>query len=174
MSTFKAAIPILLDHEGPDSIDQGGITRWGVTLALLEGEAAPCLSVVGKYPLTGADIAVLSQDECSDLWRIIVWERLRLFELNSQDVATKILDTAAPFGSAIAICIAQRACRAAGQRVLDDGRWGPLTLAALQAARPGPLLAALRSEAAAEFRLVLAKHPEWEQDRIGWLERAYE
>jgi lysozyme family protein len=174
VSRLDLALPTLFAHEGPLSHDQGGVTRWGITHALLDEEPHAITIATGKASLTDQELTGLSQDQCATLWRLIIWERLRLFALDSQAAATKIFDIAAPCGSVVAVQIAQRACRACGREIADDGSLGPLTLAALNSLSDTRLLPALRAETAGEFRLILARHPEWENDREGWLNRAYE
>jgi lysozyme family protein len=174
VSRLDLALPTLFDHEGPLSHDQGGLTRWGITHALVDEETHALTIATGKASLTDQELADLSQDQCGTLWRLIVWERLRLFALDSQAAATKVFDIAAPLSSRVAVIVAQRACRACGRTIADDGALGPVTLATLNSLTDTRLLPALRAEAAGEFRLILAKHPEWENDREGWLNRAYE
>jgi len=56
--------------------------------------------------------------------------------------------------------------------LLEDGTVGPLTLAAANAADPDSLLAAYRQQSVAFYDEILARHPEDEPDRAGWMARA--
>ena len=67
----------------------------------------------------------------------------------------------------------QRALRAAGEQVAEDGIIGPITLSAINKADPTDLLAALKSEAAGLYRLIAQANPSQQKFINGWLNRAY-
>jgi lysozyme family protein len=89
-------------------------------------------------------------------------------------LAVKVFDCAIPDGAASAIRALQRACRAAGQPVKEDGVLGGMTLRAAGRLPVIVTLAALKSELAAHFRLVAAANPKRSGELPAWLERAYE
>jgi lysozyme family protein len=76
-------------------------------------------------------------------------------------------------GIAQAVRLIQRALRAAGTLVIEDGIIGPITLAAINKADFSDLLAALKSEAAGYYRLVAKINPTQRRFIEGWLLRAY-
>lgn len=175
MAEFESAVETVLRHEGAYSEDHAGPTRWGVILAVLREEDPAWADRDGDGDVDGDDVRALSRDDAAAIYRRQWWDRYGYGAFASQAVAAKLLDLAVNLGPAQAHRIAQRAAlAAAGARVADDGILGPRTRAALDAAPEAPLLAAMRSEAAGVYRLILARRPEWEIYRAGWLARAYD
>jgi lysozyme family protein len=66
----------------------------------------------------------------------------------------------------------QRALRATGTQVTEDGIIEPLTLKAINKADPTDLLAALKSESAGYYRLIANLNPSQKRFIQGWLNRA--
>ena len=70
--------------------------------------------------------------------------------------------------------IVQRALRAVGIPVKEDGVLGPVTRRAINDAdRTFPLIVAMRCEAAGVYRLIVQRKPHLEVFLQGWLRRAY-
>lgn len=88
-------------------------------------------------------------------------------------MAIKVFDLAVNLGEQTVIFCLQRAIRACGICVKIDGRLGPETSGAARRADEAVLLAALRSEAAGEYRLRVARDADQTTFRSGWLNRAY-
>jgi len=106
----------------------------------------------------------------------IYWERYwrgRRYEQLPDPVAIKVFDLAVNLGEQTVIFCLQRALRACGIRVKIDGRLGPETWRAAHRAEEAVLLAALRSEAAGEYRLRVARDAGQMTFRDGWLNRTY-
>jgi lysozyme family protein len=164
-SEFLAAVTrVLADEGGTERVsgDPGGVTRFGISAR--------------EYP--ALDIAHLTRAEAIAIYHRDYWRRYGLDALPGA-LAAKVFDLAVNIGPAHAIGCVQRALRAAGHRVTDDGVLGPATAAAARAAEPLAAMAALRSEAAGYYRVVaaLARGPRTDGDReflTGWLNRAYE
>jgi lysozyme family protein len=94
-------------------------------------------------------------------------------------IGAKVFDLAVNIGPEHAMNCLQRALRACGKQVEEDGVNGPATRIAAQAANQAALIAALRSEAAGYYRELAVT----ERGRRGgsggeflrgWLNRAYE
>lgn len=178
MAEFEPAVEVVLEHEGPYSEDHAGATRWGIILAVLREEDPAWADRDGDGDVDADDVRALSRDDAKAIYRRQWWERYAYGTIASQAVATKLFDLAVNLGPSQAHRVAQRAVRAAcagsgGAALADDGVLGPLTRAALGTAPEALLLAAMRSEAAGVYRMILAKHPDWEIYRAGWLARAY-
>lgn len=94
--------------------------------------------------------------------------------IEDQELSLKLFDLAVNAGPHQAHKLLQRAVLAAGTPIKDDGVLGPVTLAAVNEARPDTLLAALRSEAAGFYRVLAAKDAGRERFLTGWLKRAYD
>ena len=162
---FERAVARLLSHEGgyvDNPADPGGETRFGITRR--------------EYP--NVDIAALTRAEAVAIYYRDWWQRYRYSELPGA-VGAKVFDLAVNIGPDHAIRCLQRALRACGRRVTEDGALGRATIAAAAAANQLALLAALRAEAAGYYRSLAAL----ERGRraggdleflSGWLNRAYE
>jgi lysozyme family protein len=106
----------------------------------------------------------------------IYWERYwqgRGYERLPDAIAIKVLDLAVNFGEQTVVLCLQRALRACGIRVKVDGLLGPETCAGAAAADQAVLMAALRSEAAGEYRIRLERDGGQVAFGSGWMNRAY-
>jgi lysozyme family protein len=160
------AFRLVLGQEGETSNypeDPGGRTKFGISR--------------GSYPQL--DIDALTVQEAKEILHRDFWNRgccEEISEINGGErVAIKLFSIAVNVGVAAAARILQRAVRANGFRVDDDGICGPKTMEALQKClwRGGKdaLLTAMRSEAAGYYRSLPLKLKE--KFLKGWLERAY-
>ena len=163
--TFERAIAHLLADEGGyanNPVDPGGETKFGISKR--------------EYPKL--DIAALTPTAAAAIYYRDWWQRYRYDELPGP-IAVKLFDLAVNIGPDPATRCLQRALRACGRRVTEDGALGDVTITAVRAANQLALLAALRAEAAGYYRVLAAL----ERDRRaggnqeflkGWLNRAYE
>lgn len=159
---FDAAGAVLLGHEGglvDDPNDPGGLTNFGITLR--------------DHPDLGADgIRALTPNAALAIYKRDFWDRYSYGEM-APAIGGKLLDMAANMGAASAHTCLQRALRACGTPVAEDGVLGPATRAAANVQPPDRLLAAFRSELAAHYRLIVAAKPSDAEFESGWLARAY-
>ena len=95
------------------------------------------------------------------------------FEQLPAAIAVKTFDLAVNMGASNAIECLQRALRASGVPVTEDGAMGPATVTAAERADPAALMSAMRSEFAAHYRLIAAKQNRDQEFLKGWLNRAY-
>ena len=156
---FLIAVERVLAVEGgyssnPD--DPGGATRFGIS-----ARAHP-----------GLDIATLTRDTAVNIYWREWWLRFGFAQLPAP-VAAKTFDLSVNIGAAHAIECLQRALRACGLPVTEDGVLGEDTVLASRRADPNALMAALRSELAAYYRLLAARQPRDQAFIKGWLTRAY-
>jgi lysozyme family protein len=93
--------------------------------------------------------------------------------IEDENIAIKFFDLAVHTGIPQAVKLIQRALRAAGTQITEDGIIGPITLSAINEADPTDLLAALKSEAAGYYRLIANANPSLQKFIDGWLNRAY-
>jgi lysozyme family protein len=159
---FDAAVAAVLAHEGglhDDPADPGGLTNWGFAL-----KENPDLTADALRAMTRADAVARYR---ALWWQRYGWDRL------PPAVAVKLFDLAVPIGPAPAFRALQRACRAAGRAVAEDGLLGGETIEAAGALPEAALLAALKSELAAHFRTLVAVDPRKHRFLPGWLARAY-
>ncbi len=156
---FLVAIQRVLADEGGDSsnpADAGGATRFGIS-----ARAHP-----------GVDIATLTLDGAVKIYWEEWWVRFGFAQLPAA-VAAKTFDLAVNMGAGNAIECLQRALRASRVPVTEDGAIGPATVFAAERAEPAALMAAMRSEFAAHYRLIAAKQNRDQAFLKGWLTRAY-
>lgn len=158
-AAFEAAIGPLIAREGgyvdnPD--DSGGPTKYGISQL--------------SYP--GLNIKDLTLDQAADIYKKDYWDRLDLDRLPAA-VAAKVFDVAVNMGLTHGVVVLQRALRACGFPVEEDGILGGIT--ARTAAMPiqAVLLAAMRSETAGIYRMIARTNPDEEVFLDGWLRRAY-
>ncbi len=162
---FARAIVRVLGDEGgyvDNPADPGGETKFGITKR--------------QYP--DLEIATLTQADAVAIYYRDWWQRYRYSELPGP-IGAKLFDLAVNIGPDHAVKCLQRALRACGRRVAEDGALGRETNTAVGAANQLAMLAALRAEAAGYYRALAAlergRRPGG--DRVfleGWLNRAYE
>ena len=127
MGMFDYFIERVLTHEGGyvnDARDPGGETKYGIAKR--------------SYP--AVDIRNLTRAQAIDIYRRDFWQRVRGDEL-PREFAFQALDAAVNHGIGNAVRWMQRA---AG--VADDGVIGPITLAAVQRAKPADLVLRFNAE----------------------------
>ena len=159
---FERALAHVLVDEGGYSFnaaDPGGETNFGICKR--------------EYPQV--DIKSLTRDEAVTIYFRDWWRRYRYSDLPGP-IGAKLFDLAVNIGPEHAARCLQRALRACGLRVDEDGLIGEKTRAAAPAANQIALMAALRSEAAGYYRVLVASQREGHgrsEFLNGWLNRAY-
>ncbi len=154
----------MLANEGGyenQAADPGGETRFGISHR--------------DYP--NLDLRTLTREAAIAIYFRDFWSRAPFGEL-TPPLAEKLFDLSVNIGPAHGARCLQRALRACGHRVAEDGVLGAATLAAARAADAASLLAALRSEAAGYYRMTAAQPRAGDlgaRDFLeGWLNRAYQ
>ncbi len=157
---FLTAVECVLANEGGYSsnpADPGGATNFGISAR--------------SHP--GLAVADLTRDAAVEIYWREWWLRFGFARLPAA-IAAKTFDLAVNMGAGDAIQCLQRALRACGRPATEDGVIGADTAAQAARADPAALMAALRSELAAHYRLVAANQGHRDQEFIkGWLTRAY-
>jgi lysozyme family protein len=163
-TAFAAAVSRVLADEGglvDDPADAGEVTKYGISQR--------------QYP--GLDIAALSRHQAVEIYYRDWWQRFDYGTLPAA-IGIKLMDLAVNMGPAAAAHCLQRALRACGKAINDDGVLGATTREAVKAVEPGAMLAALRAEAAGRYRVIAALRDGDQSERdhflAGWLNRAYE
>lgn len=157
---FDHIINVILSNEGEysdNSNDKGGITKFGISSR--------------SYP--DIDISNLTKIEAKNIYKRDFWNQYLYKKIENLEIATKFFDLAVNMGHYWACVLMQRALRASGKNVVEDGNFGPKTLDAINNVDSTDLLAALKSEAAGYYRTLAAID---KQDKVflkGWLNRAY-
>jgi len=160
---FARAVDRVLANEGGYSCnrsDLGGETRFGISQR--------------EYPQV--DIAALTRAGAIAIYYRDWWRRYHYSDLPGP-IGAKLFDLAVNIGPEHAAHCLQRALRACGKRVDEDGLIGEETRTAAPAANQIALMAALRSEAAGYYRTLAANAHGADNGATeflsGWLNRAY-
>jgi lysozyme family protein len=158
---FLKAFDYMLKHEGGyvnDKADPGGETRYGISKR--------------SYP--HLNIKDLTLDQAREIYHRDFWSKAKCEDISDENLALKFFDLVVNIGINQAVKLIQRALRAAGTQVIEDGIIGSVTLAAINKSDPTDLLAALKSEAAGYYRLIASINPSQQKFIEGWLRRAYD
>lgn len=181
---WKRAAETVLEHEGGyvnDPADPGGATNWGVSLRFLKLEIelgrlyGDNFDFDGDGDVDAADIKMMPQADALEVYKARFWTPYG-WDRFHPSIAIKAFDLGVNMGPRQAIKLLQRACRACGEEIADDGAMGPITAGTVRGlgeADAGALLAALRSEAAGFYRALIAARPAFDKYRRGWIRRAY-
>jgi lysozyme family protein len=164
MADVNAAIDYTLQWEdstlsGKITVDSGGRTRFGIA-ERFHPELTNCL-----YYTTMGQIAALQI--ARGIYELSYAQPLCILEMASQDVANKVLSLGVNIGVTEAAKMLQQALHIPG-----DGRIGPLTLHALDIARPEEVLEDLRAEAEHYYEALVEEKPQFAIYKAGWLKRA--
>jgi lysozyme family protein len=150
--------------------DRGGPTRFG-----LASKFHPDLVEQGFYELVDGEPKI-PHDEALAIADQVYAEQyaapLALDQVRSQEIANRLLSFAINEGPAEAITLAQRACKALGCTIADDGKMGPATIRALNSLDPAAWLAANRVQQEAFYRHLVATQPRLLPELQGLLNRA--
>ena len=134
-----------------DAADSGGITKFGVDLAMMQDIASTqagrdTLDRMGIIlPVTRNTIKILTETQAASIYRWQAWEALKLDPIPLRP-AVVIYDAAVNSGPKQSVRFAQRgynACVAYGQPLDTDGIMGPATRAAMQQADTDKILMAM-------------------------------
>ncbi|MEM7197149.1 MAG: glycosyl hydrolase 108 family protein [Pseudomonadota bacterium] len=174
MADFQSAIAKTLAHEGgfvDDPADAGGATNWGISLRFLRAEG-DIGDVDGDGDIDANDVRQMTRAEAIEIYRVKFWERYHYADL-AGSIGEKLFDLCVNMGPRQAHKILQRALRACGFVVDEDGIIGPNTIRAANETDGTLLLVALRAEAAGFYRSLIAQKPALQKFQNGWLNRAY-
>ncbi len=160
----------LVDHPA----DPGGITNYGISIRHaievdnLNNDGLIDFDLDLDGEITSNDIRILPRHVAEKYYRYL-YSTWRIVEIHETNIAIKIFDLCFPLGFYGGSLVTQRALRACGLRVAEDGIMGTKTINAINSIyNSNALLAALCSEAAGRFRFL--RNPAMEK---GWLNRAY-
>lgn len=169
--TQEAAVAYALKNEGGygnDFSDPGGPTNYGVSLRFLRDAG---IDIDGDGDVDIDDIRGVTKAKAGQIFLERFW--VSVFDEMPPASAIRIFDHAVNAGPKSAIVVLQRALRAVGVTLKDDGVAGPLTrLAAVRA--PAELIFAIRCERAGFYRSLAQQRPQLDRFLAGWLNRAYQ
>lgn len=164
MAVFEVALAYLLQNEGNvfvnDPFDHGGPTRFGVTLAVLS-------KYLGRQAAI-SDVQNIDSQTVASIYRINYWTPIRGDKIQSQQVATALLDMAALTGPAAAVKMMQTAVKAQA-----DGVMGPVTLGLINQSPAQSVLVAFSHQACGYFTAIVLRDPTQNKFLSGWQLRAH-
>ena len=172
MSNYNHAFDVLMDFEGKKYTDipsdRGGPTKFGVTLPVLQKYAdSRFLGVMDKENIRGLEIDA-AKEIFWDQW----WSEFGYDEIQSTEIATRILLASVLFGPSRGHKMAQRACNCAGRRLEEDGILGPLSKEALNTLHDGILVPVFRAVCQGYVHVKYTKRPSDRKNFPGWMVRA--
>ena len=171
MSTFEAAIPVVLQHEGgwvSDPDDAGGETNYGISMRLIQKlSLRPRDLGIPQDDFTPGCLKAMSRDAAMRIYRDQFWLKDRYGDLVDQTAATKVFDAAVNMGPASATRCAQRAVG-----VGDDGVLGPVTIEAINAVPPRAFVAKMAEQMEQYYRRLCEIRPQNAKFLSNWLHRA--
>lgn len=168
MANYEKAISLLLKHEGGFVIDHAGATNFGVTLRSLD------VDIDFDGDIDAEDIRRMTVDDAVSFYKRRWWDQYGYDQIQNDAVASKVFDLAVTMGARQAALLVQRALRACGMiDVTEDGKLGPESFKAINAANSEKLIVGIRSEAAGFYRGLVAVKKNFAKYQDGWLNRAY-
>ncbi|HAV61683.1 MAG TPA: peptidoglycan-binding protein [Verrucomicrobiales bacterium] len=160
MTLFDRAVNVVLANEGSTFTDhpsdRGGPTKYGISQVF--------------HP--DIDVKNLTREQAKTIYKVRYWQGRRYDELPDW-VAIKTFDLAVNMGDRNAAKILQRALRAVGYDLKDDGIIGNITIGAAKQADEFATVVAMRSEAAGYYRSLAERKTDQAVFLRGWLNRAY-
>lgn len=176
MSSFDSAIPYVLRNEGllvDDPDDPGGITKYGITLPVLQA-----MGPFGDFDEDGdvdeQDLIQMDVTRAMTIFKSEHWTKFGYGRIEDQRVATKILDISVNFGPRQGHIIAQRAVwPGTGIELKQDGILGPKSIAAINHCPTMSMLVGLACESVLVYHRIVANKPKLSKFLLGWTRRAY-
>lgn len=149
-----------------DPRDSGGRTRYGIA-----EKFHPELTYTGYFDGMDAADALKVADTFYDKEYAAP---LRLAAIENQQIANAILSFAVNEGSSSSIRVLQQAVKTIDPSVVVDGKFGPGTLAAVNAAGPSTLLTLLAEFQRQHYNAIVAANPQDQAFIKGWFNRIAE
>lgn len=175
MAIFQNAVEILLAQEGGYTVDTGGPTNFGITVPVLQeaSKSVAGLDVDNDGDIDADDIRKMQRVTAELVYKKQWWDRYGYSLIREQEIANRVLSFSVNMGPKQGHKIIQRAVRACGYYVKDDGWIGPVTLSHLNSVETKMLIVGIRSESAGFYRALAMKNDKYVRYLEGWLNRAY-
>lgn len=176
MADFNLAIPVILEHEGSrfvnDKDDPGGATKYGISLRFLKDYLAGNKGRMQEFDIDrdgdvdADDIALFTREAATAIYREAFWSPDRLSDIDSQALATKLLDVAVHCGPSR---MRRWALPASHTETIPFGK---LAISRINAADPALLIRAIRERQIAHYHFIVNRRPSSGKYLAGWLKRA--
>lgn len=168
MASFDIAYPIIADHEGgyqANPADRGNYNSLGELVGTNWGISAPVYeSWLGRPPRV-SDMQNMSKYTAKAIFRARFWDAIQGDQINSQAVANIFFDGAVNHGTT-GIKLMQEVLG-----VAQDGKVGPITLSAINAADPGKVYTDYRQARRNFYYYLVERTPSFSVFLNGWIRR---
>lgn len=145
-------------------------------------DAGPCYAISGinssAWPTQFAAIAAIPQDQrkpaVEQFYHDNIWNHW-FDQVASDDLGKRVFDFAVNGSVNQSVRCLQQALNSlggSGTQLKEDGGWGPMTLAAVNAADPDALVGAFKAKRAAHYQAIVAANPARAQFLNAWTARA--
>lgn len=151
MANFKKALEITLKHEGGETVDTGGYTKWGISQK--------------AYP--GLDIKNMTRSQMEAIYKRDYWDKIKGDQITDQNAAAVLFDYAVNAGVGAAVKAAQTVLG-----VAVDGGLGPQTLGAINRAGSGFAGQLTRYRVSFYTKLATSNPAKYGKYLAGWIKRA--
>lgn len=180
MTSFERCQMFVLKWEGgltDDPEDKGGLTKYGVSMAYLQGLAKSRPSVLrdilGTSTVTRQVIKELTKEQAWRLFKYSFWDP---FQLDDQHISVALCayDMNVNHGSGNAMKIVQRACNllpSVMPKLSVDGRFGPKTRAAMRWLNCPNGIGALANKRQSFYDAIVRNDPSQKVFIRGWTNR---
>lgn len=177
--TFKKSMEYLHFLEGGISdnpYDLGGYTKYGISLRFLKliGEEDGDFNNDGH--VTKEDLNVMSYSDAVELYHKYFWNhyKIDIMPFNTVIIKSYLLTMYVNLRGRVANRTLQRAIKACGINIIDDGVIGPRSLKAMdKIISHNYLLPALKAELSSVYRNIVRNNSSQQEFINGWLNRAY-
>jgi lysozyme family protein len=180
MSSFEAAIPVIMAHEGTDTNfwvcdadDLGGETVWGWSTKTIKSLGlTPRDLGLDRDAFTPGCLKVVKKSVCQELYRKHFWDKYGFGNIADQTCATKVFDMSVNAGPTRACRLAQAALVSLGQSVSIDGAFGPKTFAAINATLPKKFVKAYATHLLDYYQAICVSRPANKKFLPCWTKRS--
>ncbi len=169
MASFETAIPFILANEGgfqANPADSGNYDADGNLIGTNYGISGQVARIYGY----DGPMEQLPLETAKAIYYDLYWTGLD--EIQSDAIATKILDYFVNFGRGGGTKIVQRAANEfEGINLAVDGGFGPATIGAVNSIDPIVLMDSLIAQATEQYKAIAASDPEKAGFLPGWMAR---
>lgn len=163
MADFNEAIALVLKHEGGfvnHPKDPGGATNMGITYNTYKQYAVQLGLTVSIQSLKSLHISQIAK-----IYKVGYWDKIKGDRIKDQQVANIIFDSYVNMGNT-AIRIVQKELG-----LLRDGKFGEVTLAAVNTAEPRLLFNRIKQARVLFYRSLVLRKPTMRVFAKGWSNR---
>lgn len=185
MSTFEAAIPVILAHEGgwvANPADPGGETNYGISTLIVRrimadekltrAQTAAMLGLPEAHLFTPGYMKPMQVQYAKAIYKKMFWDKYGYGQIADQTVATKIFDASVNCGPKRGGAFAQRAANKLGGMLAVDGVLGPKSFAEINDIDPNQYMLAYAEQMLNYYNDLVVRVPSLSVFLRNWTKRA--